>query len=252
MRGCRLAAGCSPGLLDGPHELTEGIGVAAFLISLFGALVAGAALVKAGGGSIIQAARLGLWMMLYSLVPVFAVAALAAAVGGPYRPWILATMPLATFAFYRRLVRVHSNEHNKCGAEDESESGDAGVIQAYGRILEHSAPTPGCIADASKLPFPKERIREALKRAIGTTADERSRQQLGTAYLLLADWQPGVGKEAVGIDLVKGRYSDDAINRAGQLAADSERARSFEAMREQELERLRSDLRRLRILEGSE
>jgi hypothetical protein len=36
------------------------------------------------------------------------------------------------------------------------------IIQDYGAILQSSAPLPGCVADVSKLPHPRERIKEAL------------------------------------------------------------------------------------------
>lgn len=33
------------------------------------------------------------------------------------------------------------------------------IVQDYGAVLGSSAPAPGCIADAGKLPHPKERIK---------------------------------------------------------------------------------------------
>lgn len=36
------------------------------------------------------------------------------------------------------------------------------IIQDYGEVLEKAAPAPGCAADVSKLPHPKETIKSAL------------------------------------------------------------------------------------------
>jgi len=45
------------------------------------------------------------------------------------------------------------------------------IIQRYGAVLEHAAPAPGCVADVSKLPFPKSQIKKALLIGLRSTAD---------------------------------------------------------------------------------
>ena len=77
------------------------------------------------------------------------------------------------------------------------------IIRAYGGFLEIHAPTPGCVADASKLPFPKAEISQAIVIGLKTTTDARMREMLKGSYLELANWQEGVGPADRGIDTSK-------------------------------------------------
>ena len=75
------------------------------------------------------------------------------------------------------------------------------IINAYGKTLEHLAPVPGTVADESKLPFPKSRIKQAILCALKASQQPTQKQVLKVAYLQLADFQPGVGSKNVGLDL---------------------------------------------------
>jgi hypothetical protein len=57
----------------------------------------------------------------------------------------------------------------------------------------------GCIADERELPHSKERIKHAIALLLGVSDDLPFREQLKTSYLLLADWQEGVGEQRVGV-----------------------------------------------------
>ena len=83
-------------------------------------------------------------------------------------------------------------------------------IQAYGKILETSALAPGTVADESKLPYPKAKIKEAIVAGLRITDDEQMKDHLKSGYLQLADWQPGVGQPNQGLDLSNLDTSDDA------------------------------------------
>ena len=48
-------------------------------------------------------------------------------------------------------------------------------------------------SDASELPFPKPAIKAALVFAIKESDDPTIREQLKAAYVMLADWQDGIG-----------------------------------------------------------
>ena len=77
------------------------------------------------------------------------------------------------------------------------------IINAYGGFLDESAPTPGCVADASKLPFPKAQISEAILVGLSSTTDPKMRDTLKAGYLDLSNWQEGVGPDDRGIDTSK-------------------------------------------------
>jgi hypothetical protein len=63
------------------------------------------------------------------------------------------------------------------------------IVQEYGAVLgSAAAPAPGCVADASALPHPKERIKAALVFALRATTDRGMKEQLKIAYISLADW----------------------------------------------------------------
>lgn len=94
------------------------------------------------------------------------------------------------------------------------------IIQKYGAILENGAPAPGCVADASKLPFSKGQIKEALVIGLKATTDTKMKEMLKVAYIQLADWQDGVGSSDQGIDLSRINPEDD-VKLAEQVLAKS-------------------------------
>jgi len=96
------------------------------------------------------------------------------------------------------------------------------IINAYGGVLEKSAPAPGCVADANKLPFPKAQISEAILIGLKSTTDAKMREMLKAAYLELANWQEGVGSEDRGIDTSKLSASMGIEAQARAILAQSE------------------------------
>ena len=74
------------------------------------------------------------------------------------------------------------------------------VVQAYANFLNTSAPLPGCVADASELPFDKEVIKESLYACINATGDPELIQHFKHGYLMLSAWQDNVGERRLGID----------------------------------------------------
>jgi hypothetical protein len=64
------------------------------------------------------------------------------------------------------------------------------IIKAYGAAMMSKK---GLYADASELPYPKVRIREALIIGIAATQDEKARALYRNGYVTLADWQEGIG-----------------------------------------------------------
>jgi hypothetical protein len=111
------------------------------------------------------------------------------------------------------------------------------IVQAYGRILETSAPVPGSVADASKLPYPKHQIKDAIIAALRSTDDPRIQEHLKVAYIQLSDWQEGVGESNQGLDASTFDMSQDTEALAKSVlgqSVDSERLRTV-TQREQEM-----------------
>jgi len=82
------------------------------------------------------------------------------------------------------------------------------VINAYGKTLEYLAPVSGSsVADELKLPFPKARIKAAILVALHVTPDKDKQELLKVSYLALADFQPQVGSENIGLELAPDRVA---------------------------------------------
>jgi hypothetical protein len=64
------------------------------------------------------------------------------------------------------------------------------IINAYGKALLDLKSSYG---DVSELPYPKDRIKEALIHGIKQGDDPKFREQLKGAYITLAQWQAGFG-----------------------------------------------------------
>lgn len=76
-----------------------------------------------------------------------------------------------------------------------SQANVVAVIEAFGETLETAAPDPDSVADASKLPYPKDTIKKAIIAGLKSTDDENMKEQLKYAYIRLADWQTADGTE---------------------------------------------------------
>lgn len=136
------------------------------------------------------------FFMVFGVVPISIAGALLAY---PLRdllafdPFVV-TAPLAAVAAHFALMKWNPVPHTI----------PTDIVGAYAWHLENRAPTPGCYADESELPYPKQAIKDALQDKIGREPNDDRRQLLASAYIQLADWQPGVGARHVGIDLVSG------------------------------------------------
>lgn len=86
------------------------------------------------------------------------------------------------------------------------------IINAYGKAMEHNKSQYG---DLSELPYTKDRIKEALVHGIKGGADPKVREQLKAAYLMLANWQPGLANRRA-----PGELTDEELkNPAKAMAA---------------------------------
>jgi hypothetical protein len=117
------------------------------------------------------------------------------------------------------------------------------IIQDYDAILQSSAPLPGCVADVSKLPHPRERIKEALVVDLESVTDPQMKESLKIGYLQLADWQEGVGESDVGIHLTETDLSDDPMKQAERIMNQHAEAKKWVEIVKAEQKALEAELR---------
>jgi len=136
----------------------------------------------------------------------------------------------------------------------KTESSDAGamppavaekIVQDYGAVLGSAAPAPGCVADARKLPYPKERIKQALVFALRMTKEPQMREQLKVGYISLSDWQEGVGDATVGIDLTNLDPNADPVDLAKRITSQGAAAEKWLPKVKAEQEALKAELQKL-------
>jgi hypothetical protein len=75
------------------------------------------------------------------------------------------------------------------------------IVQEYGNAMVNCGPPPGGVADVSKLPYPKSKIKKALIQALQLADDPEMTISLKGGYTQLSDWQEGVGDANIGRDL---------------------------------------------------
>ncbi len=119
------------------------------------------------------------------------------------------------------------------------------IIQDYGVVLESFAPAPGCVADVRNLPHSKERIKQALVLALRLTKEPQMREQLKIGYISLADWQQGVGKGTVGIDLTKMDLDTVPLEMAKRIASQEKAMEKWAPLVKAEQAALKAELQNL-------
>lgn len=93
------------------------------------------------------------------------------------------------------------------------------IVRDYGAVLKF-CPVPGTVADVQELPYPKERIKQALVFALKATADSKIRESLKIGYISLACWQEGVGPSRLGIDVTKMDPNDNPLELAKRMVVE--------------------------------
>ncbi len=119
------------------------------------------------------------------------------------------------------------------------------IIQAHGKALETSAPAIGCVADESKLPYPKDTIKNAIIAELRSTEDKQMKDHLKVGYIQLADWQPGIGENDQGLDLSAIDGSQDTDSLASAILEQSSGLEAWAAIVQKEQEALKQELEEL-------
>jgi len=159
--------------------------------------------------------------------------------------WGWASIPIFLCLFYTfksissTLVETRLEKYEANPSDRES------VVQAYGNILANNAPVPGCVADTSKLPYPKETIKEALITALKLTEDQQMKEHLKVGYIQLADWQEGVGKTDQGFDVSALEMKQDNQSLAKAMLEKTSGAEKWTTMAQKEAETLKQELQEL-------
>lgn len=121
------------------------------------------------------------------------------------------------------------------------------MVLDYARFLETSAPMPGRIVDAAKLPHSKESLKHALLMCIGSGSDHRLEEHLKAGYLMLSAFQPEVGNAGLGTDFSALDLEADVMDIAAQLEQDEAEVETWRLDVRRELEQLKQDLYALEL-----
>ena len=132
-------------------------------------------------------------------------------------------------------------------AAEQSQTKDtmSTIIQAYGKTLEMEAPAPSCVADESKLPYPKDTIKKAIIAGIKSTDSQQMKEHLKVGYIQLSDWQPGVGSTNKGLDMSTIDINQDTESLAKAVLAQSTGSENWTDRAQKEQETLKQELQEL-------
>ena len=123
------------------------------------------------------------------------------------------------------------------------------IVQEYGSAMVNCGPPPGGVADASKLPYPKLKIKKAIIQALQLADDPGMATSLKGGYTQLSDWQEGVGDANVGLDLSTFGVDMDTNERAEEFLKRQSQMEEWKDKVDIELDSLRADLIKLGLWE---
>lgn len=125
----------------------------------------------------------------------------------------------------------------------------AALVRAFGPVIEAHAATQNIVTDSSKLPAPKEAMRAAIISYIWTAPDKRGRDILKASYLMLAEFQPGIGLEPIRIDT---QMSSEGVDKDSltKILAQTTKYTQWGEVVKKEMASLQKDLIDLRVWAG--
>ena len=162
-------------------------------------------------------------------------------------PWGLMLVTLGVYTALKSIsaTMVATRLENQEQTSESADTDFVNIVQAYGKILETSVPVPGTVADASKLPYPKQQIKEAIVAALRSTDDPQMKEYLKVGYIQLSDWQEGVGETNQGIDVTGLDVNQDTESLANAVLDKSPGSEKWMAMAQKEQENLKRELQAL-------
>ncbi len=161
--------------------------------------------------------------------------------------WALIPAAVGVFSALRSVsaTMVAVRLEKKAPSASRTHSSDFAVIQGYGEALETAAPYPGTVADARKLPYSKQKIKDALIAALQAEEDQQIRASLVIGYISLADWQEGVGDIDQGFDTRPLSGTQDAWAIVSQVAGIEPKGMAWIDVAQREREVLKQELEAL-------
>ncbi|MBT8334653.1 MAG: hypothetical protein HKP41_06685 [Desulfobacterales bacterium] len=133
-------------------------------------------------------------------------------------------------------------------AKDEFESQDMPleemneIVQEYGSAMINCGPPPGGVADVSKLPYPKSKIKKAVIQALQLADDPIMATSLKGGYTQLSEWQEGVGDANIGLNLSTFGVNMDTSEREKAFLERQSQMKEWKDKVNSEFDSLRADL----------
>lgn len=161
--------------------------------------------------------------------------------------WALVPIALGVYAAFQSIsatMIATRLESQKQGSEP-SDTDFVRIVQAYGKTMETSASVPWALADANKLPYPKQQIKDAIVAALRMTDDPQIKEHLKVGYIQLSDWQEGVGETNQGLDVSALDMSRDTESLAKAVLEQSSGSEKWTAIAQKEQEVLKQELQEL-------
>jgi hypothetical protein len=121
----------------------------------------------------------------------------------------------------------------------------AEIAGAYGAVLEYRAPTPGMVADSSNLPYPKNEIKKAIVTLLNSDVGSEMNEHLRATYILLGNWQEGVGSRTAGVDFTNMDLNVDPRELAMRIVEQGASGDSWVEKANEERQNLLVELRQL-------
>jgi len=168
--------------------------------------------------------------------------------------WTMGEKPTGEVEIREKDVAV-SGEQLPNEGKDESESLEMPleemneIVQEYGSTMVNCGPPPGGVADVSKLPYPKSKIKEAVIQALQLVDDPEIATSLKGGYTQLSDWQEGVGDANIGLNLSAFGVDMDTSERVKAFLKRRSQMEKWKDKVNSEKDSLRDDLIKLGLWE---
>ena len=100
--------------------------------------------------------------------------------------WISIPIMLGAYSAFQSIsaTMVAIKLENLAQISEANEPEFVRIVQEYGNTLETAAPAPGAIADENQLPYPKQKIKNAIVEALRITDDPQLKEHLKVGYII--------------------------------------------------------------------
>lgn len=120
---------------------------------------------------------------------------------------VLLLPAVGAYAWLQRRRKLEVAQRQLMSVQDVQQ-----IVNAYGGAM--AGPT-GLVRDVGTLPYPKERIKQALLTAIKLTPAGAAREQLRSGFVMLGDWQDMRASNPTAAMLAEGKALLDELRSLG-------------------------------------